>query len=224
MAADEGAKHPLRGLLVSQALGAFNDNAWKQIVIVLAAEAVIASDAALRETRTQEMNSFVQVIFMIPLFLFSLPAGVVADRFSKRSVILAMKGLELCLMLAATLALYFNPLGGYTALAVLALLGIQAAIFSPAKYGILPEILPHERLSAGNGLLEMFTNLAIIGGTVAGPAIVASTTGHAWIGGAILAAISVVGLLTAFTLPHVPVARAEGGLVKTVEHRVGSRS
>ena len=104
--------HPLRGLLVSQALGAFNDNAWKQIVIVLAAEAVIASDAALRETRTQEMNSFVQVIFMIPLLLFSLPAGVVADRFSKRSVILAMKGLELCLMLAATLALYFNPLGG----------------------------------------------------------------------------------------------------------------
>ena len=51
---------------------------------------------------------------------------------------------------------------------VLGLLGVQAALFSPSKYGILPEILPHEKLSSGNGLLEMWSNLALIGGTVAG--------------------------------------------------------
>ena len=53
-------------------------------------------------------------------------------------------------------------------MAILGLLGVQAALFSPSKYGILPEILPHEKLSSGNGLMEMWTNLAIIGGTVAG--------------------------------------------------------
>src|SRR4051794_9356909 len=84
---------PLLGLLVSQALGAFNDNAWKQIVILLAMAAV-ANEAA-----KQGRAALVQVVFMIPLWLFSLPAGVLSDRFSKRSVILAMKTWELALML-----------------------------------------------------------------------------------------------------------------------------
>ncbi len=54
------------------------------------------------------------------------------------------------------------------------IMGVQAALFSPSKYGILPETLPHEKLSSGNGLMEMWTNLAIIGGTVAGGIIVYS--------------------------------------------------
>ena len=68
---------------------------------------------------------------------------------------------------------------GVPAMAILGLLGVQAALFSPSKYGILPEILPHEKLSSGNGLLEMWTNLAIIGGTVAGGVIVSLTGGPA---------------------------------------------
>ena len=59
---------------------------------------------------------------------------------------------------------------------VFALLGVQLALFSPAKYGILPEILPHERLSAGNGLLEMGSNLAILSGIVAGGVILAAAS------------------------------------------------
>jgi acyl-[acyl-carrier-protein]-phospholipid O-acyltransferase/long-chain-fatty-acid--[acyl-carrier-protein] ligase len=211
------SKHPLLGLLVAQFLGAFNDNAWKQVVIVLAVEAVLAAgQATSKEAESQAMTSFVQVVFMIPLFLFSLPAGVVADRFSKRSVILAMKVLELGLMIAGTAALYANPTGGSPALLVLGILGIQAALFSPAKYGILPEILPHERLSAGNGLLEMCTNLAIIAGIVAGGVIVKNTQGHAWVGGLIISGLSAIGLCAAVFIPRVPVARAEGGLVETV--------
>ncbi len=83
---------------------------------------------------------------------------------SKRSVIVAMKVLELVLMLAGTAALYLQPEGGLLPMVVLGLLGVQTAFFVPAKYGILPEILPHERLSAGNGLLEMTSNLAILAG------------------------------------------------------------
>ncbi|MFO0907530.1 MAG: acyl-[ACP]--phospholipid O-acyltransferase [Isosphaeraceae bacterium] len=202
--------HPLRGLLVSQAIGAFNDNAWKQVVVLLAVA------AAVDEARGQQQAAIAQIVLMIPLMLVSLPAGVLADRVSKRTVILAMKVFELVLMLAGTAVLLLNPAGGLGGLVVLGLLGVQASLFSPAKYGILPEILPHEKLSAGNGLLEMLTNLAIIAGTVAGGVILGWARTRPWLGGLGLAALSVVGLLAAFTIPRVPAARAEGGLRKTV--------
>ncbi len=211
MASEGRTRHPLRGLLVSQALGAFNDNAWKQVVILLAFSATASA------SEKQRFASLAQVVLMVPLMLFSLPAGVLADRVSKRSVILAMKVLELTLMLAGALALYHHPVGGIPALFVLGLLGVQASLFSPAKYGILPEILPHEKLSAGNGLLEMCTNLAIIAGVVGGGVIVAWTKGSPWAAGVILAAISAVGLVAALNVPHVPVARSDGGLARTVK-------
>ena len=95
------AKHPLVGLLISQALGAFNDNAWKQIVVLLA-----ISSHGHSATDSQARAAFAQVILLIPLIIFNLPGGVLADRFSKRSVLLAMKALELVLMLLATAALF----------------------------------------------------------------------------------------------------------------------
>ena len=84
---------------MTQFLGAFNDNAWKQIVIVLAVNAVIAEGGGehAKEARSAAMTSLVQFVFLIQMFLFSLPAGVLADRLSKRNVILAMKALELAL-------------------------------------------------------------------------------------------------------------------------------
>ena len=75
-------------------------------------------------------------------------------------------------------------------MAVLALLGVQTAFFVPAKYGILPEILPHERLSAGNGLLEMSSNMAILAGIVAGGLILLLVGAHTWLGGLILALLA----------------------------------
>src|SRR4051812_6939764 len=203
-------RRPLLGLLVAQFLGSFNDNAWKQIVILLA----VASAAS--EAQGQERAAVVQIILMIPLMLVSLPAGVLADRVGKRSVILSMKLLELGLMLAGTVALYARPSGGVPTLLILGLLGVQAALFSPAKYGILPEILPHGRLSSGNGLLEMWSNIAIIAGTVAGGALLSQTSPRAWLSGLVLSGLSVVGLLAALAIPRVRAARSEGGLGETV--------
>ena len=94
----------LRGLLVAQIFGQFNDQAWKQIVILLAMAAV-ASEAA-----KQERTAIVTMMLLIPLTIISLPAGVLADRVSKRSVIIAMKVLELILMLAGAAALYMQPM------------------------------------------------------------------------------------------------------------------
>jgi acyl-[acyl-carrier-protein]-phospholipid O-acyltransferase / long-chain-fatty-acid--[acyl-carrier-protein] ligase len=224
----------LWGLLTTQAIGQFNDQAWKQIVTLLLIAVVVG------EAKKSEKAAMVQVVLMCPLLLFSLPGGLVADRLSKRTVIVMMKVIELTLMLAGTVALVFQPGGGWLSLGVLCLLGVQTAFFIPSKYGILPEILPHERLSAGNGLLEMISNLAIIAGIVAGATIVwavgvpgqiAATPldptsslysvwhaldGQTWIGGLMLAALSAVGLVAALSIPHVPAARSEGGLATTV--------
>jgi acyl-[acyl-carrier-protein]-phospholipid O-acyltransferase/long-chain-fatty-acid--[acyl-carrier-protein] ligase len=208
------SKHPLLGLFIAQCLGTFNDNAWKQLVILLA----IA--AAANEIEGQEHTAIAQIILMIPLMVISLPAGVLADRVSKSSVIVGMKVYEVVLMLLGTLVLFIEPHGGPLAIGVLALLGVQLALFSPSKYGILPEILPHERLSAGNGLLEMGSNLAIICGIVGGGAIIGAAKSFdlpLWLGGVLLSAFAACGLLAALTVPRVKAARAEGGLVATVK-------
>ena len=190
--------HPMRGLFIAQFLGTFNDNAWKQLVILLAVA------AAVSEVEGQEHTAIAQIILMIPLMVISLPAGLLADRVSKRSVIVAMKVYELALMLAGTAVLFVEPQGGPLAMGVLALLGVQLALFSPAKYGILPEILPHERLSAGNGLLEMGSNLAILCGIVAGGVIISAAKKFQvplWYGGVLLTTSAACGLLAALDDP-----------------------
>ncbi len=218
----EPARHPLRGLLICQFLGAFNDNAWKFIVTLLAiAVAAEGLEDIAREEAVQYETTLAFVIFTLPLMLFSLPAGVLADRFSKRSVILAMKALEVVLMAAGTLALLIAPENTTVLLAILCLMGVQSALFSPAKYGILPEILPHERLSAGNGALEMWTFFAIILGTAAGGPLLERTRllngdgSASWLAGLLLTLLAVVGLVAARGVPKVAPARSDGRFVET---------
>jgi acyl-[acyl-carrier-protein]-phospholipid O-acyltransferase/long-chain-fatty-acid--[acyl-carrier-protein] ligase len=164
-------RHPLAGLLTAQFLGAFNDNAWKLFVALLGIHAVTARfevGSPSLEAAAQSYTTMAFVIFTLPLVLVSLPAGALADRVSKRTILVVMKGIEIVLMALGTVALYLAPDGGVLLLVILGFMGAQSALFSPAKYGIMPELLRHERLSAGNALLEMWTFLAIISGTAAG--------------------------------------------------------
>ncbi len=142
-------------------------------------------------------------------------AGVFSDRFSKRTVIVVMKAVEVVLMGAGTAALFWNPLGGILPLLVLAAMGAQSALFSPSKYGILPELLPHHRLSWGNGQLEMWTFIAIIAGTaLAGPLL--DLSGQTpWLTGLVLMVCSGIGLWASLFIPTVPRARLEGGVRET---------
>jgi acyl-[acyl-carrier-protein]-phospholipid O-acyltransferase / long-chain-fatty-acid--[acyl-carrier-protein] ligase len=205
-----GNTRGLKGLILTQILGQFNDQAWKQLVIILAMAGVVG------ETAKTERTAIVTMALLAPLTIISLPAGLLADRMSKRSVIVAMKLAELVLLGAGTVALLVERDGGWLAIGVLGLLGVQAALFSPAKYGILPEILPHTQLSAANGLLEMSSNLALIAGIVAGSVIHDWVGSQRWLGGLILVVVSVFGLAAALTIPRVRPARAEGGLQTTV--------
>lgn len=211
--------HRLRGLLIAQFCGAFNDNAWKLMVALLAIRQLASTNAPgpAFEAASQTQTTLAFVVFTFPLVVISIVAGVLADRVSKRTVIISMKSVEVLLMGAAAFALWFNPAGGILPLIVLAGMGVHSALFSPAKYGILAELLPHEQLAAGNGRLEMWTFFAILSGTAA-PGIVMSLTGEAvWVAPLLLTVLALVGFGAAWTIPPVPPARAEGGLVNTLQ-------
>ena len=210
--------NPLRGLLIAQFCGAFNDNAWKLMVALLAIRQLASTTASGPdlESASQTQTTLAFVVFTFPLAVVSIVAGVLADRVSKRTVIIVMKSVEVLLMSAAALALWVNPAGGVLPLIVLAGMGVHSALFSPAKYGILAELLPHERLAAGNGQLEMWTFFAILTGTAA-PGILLSLTGSAvWAAPLLFTALALVGFAASWTIPRVAPARAQGGLVSTL--------
>ena len=208
---------PLRGLLIAQFCGAFNDNAWKLMVALLGIRQLATTLLGPEfETASQTQTTLAFVVFTLPLALVSIVAGVLADRVSKRTVIIMMKSVEVLLMTTATVALWINPIGGVLPLIVLAGMGIHSALFSPAKYGILAELLPHEQLAAGNGRLEMWTFLAILTGTAAPGILLSVVSSSLWFAPLTLVILSLVGFAAAWTIPHVPPARAEGGLLSTL--------
>ncbi|MEY4672755.1 MAG: hypothetical protein RL148_539 [Planctomycetota bacterium] len=204
-------KSPIKGLLVAQFLGAFNDNAFKMVVLLLAVAAVAAGGEAAAQYET----TLAFVVFTLPLMLGSLPAMAIGDRFSKRGIIVWTKALEVVLMAAGTWALASAPVG-WAPLAVLAGMGLQSALFAPGKYGILPELLPHDRLAAANGTLEAASFVAIILGTGAGGLLLDVTGGRAWVVGALLTAFAVAGFLGALQVPRTPPAAAAGEPFGTV--------
>ena len=217
------SKNPLRGLLVSQFFGAFNDNAWKIIVIELAfMMAKTNATSADLEEKALLQTTLAFLVLVVPLMIFSLPAGLICDRVSKRTVIVWVKGFELAVMIAATTALILAPGNQFLPFVILALLGIQSAFFGPAKYGILPEIVPHSRLSSGNGILEGWTFVAIISGTAAAGYLLEWTENlHPqgtllWLTPLTLTILAVIGLIATRGIPKVPPARTEGGLTTTV--------
>jgi acyl-[acyl-carrier-protein]-phospholipid O-acyltransferase / long-chain-fatty-acid--[acyl-carrier-protein] ligase len=190
---------PISSLLIAQFFGAFNDNAFK-IVIALIGIAVVESQG---ELAMQEVTQNVGIALTLPLMLGSIPAMVFGDRVSKRSLIVWTKFAEVCLMTLGTFALWWQP-DGWLPYVVLAGMGLQSAMFAPGKYGLLPEVLSHDKLPSANGKLEAASFLAIILGTVAGGLLLDLLSDARWLVGALLMLFSVVGFFAALRLPHVP--------------------
>ena len=199
----------LAGLLVGQFTPAFNDNAFKLLVALIAIAAipeVAGRSAAETEAAAEWATTLTFVTFTVPLLLLSLPAGALADRVSKRSLLVALKGGEALLMAAAALVMAIFPGDPLPPLVLLGLMGVLAALFSPAKYGIVPQLVPHHALTATNAQLEMWTFLAIIAGTAAGGPLRSATAAAPWMAPAALALLAVAGLLACRTIPDVPPA------------------
>lgn len=148
---------------MTQSLGAFNDNVFKNALVAL----LVFKGSAVAGLNTDQLVNFSAMLFILPFFLFSALFGQFADKFEKSLQIRRVKLLEVVIMLLATLGFWLDNLP--LLLCVLFLLGLQSTIFGPIKYGILPQVLQRNELVGGNALVEMGTFVAILLGTIAGP-------------------------------------------------------
>ena len=185
-----------RSFLWAQFLGALNDNLYKMIV------SLFALSVALSAAGASKYLSLGQAVFILPFFLFSGYAGHMADVFSKRKVLICTAAFEIVAMSLALLAFFSQRVEAM--LGVLFLMALQSTFFSPAKYGILPEMLPDKDLSRGNGLVSMTTFLAIILGTSIGGLMFSAWDETLWLIGLILIAIAVAGLIASLGISRVP--------------------
>ena len=170
----------------TQFLGAFNDNLLKVVVSFIALNLALGTG-----------DNYVELIaflFILPSALFSGYAGHLADVYSKRTILVAVKITEIAIMVFSLVAFFYGDIRPM--LGAVFLMGLHSAFFSPAKYGILPEMLPDKDLSRGNGLLEMSTFMAIILGTSLGSAIFSQWKNDLPRIGAIMIAIAVAGYFT----------------------------
>ena len=185
-------------LVLAQSCGALNDNLVKNAMVVLALFELSIGGVGL--------SALAGALFIAPYILLSATAGKLADRFPKPRVVLVYKLAEVLLMAAAAAAFLTESVPGL--LVVLTGLGVQAALFGPVKYGLLPEHLAADELVAGNGVIEATTFLSIVCGTVAGGALILLSHGTAWVGAAGIA-LALVGLSAAFLIPVSPAADPE---------------
>ena len=194
-----------QALLVTQFLGAFNDNAFKLVIAFIAVDQFISRSGG---TIYLAMAGF---LFSLPYFLFSTYAGYLADHFSKQKIIFYTKVLEIAIMFLGLLALLSGNI--WFLLSVLFAMGAQSAFFSPSKYGILPEILNKREISEGNGLLQMWTFAAIILGQVGGGLLSQVSRQQVNAVAYIFIAVAVIGTLSSLFVTKVPAA----GAVRTFE-------
>ena len=191
-------------LIVTQFQGAFNENGLKYFVIYLI--------LSLHLGTKQEDNLIflIGVLFAAPFILFSMLGGYFADRYSKRTVTIWTKYFEIAVVAFSAIVLFgfhSHPTAAIPLLlAAIFLASTQAAIFGPSKYGLLPELLPEQKLSWGNGVIELGTFLAIILGTVAGSRLPEFFPGHEVKGSYFFLGCGIAGLLTAHLISKVPAA------------------
>ncbi|HEX7571343.1 MAG TPA: MFS transporter, partial [Verrucomicrobiae bacterium] len=189
-------------LIATQAQGAFSDNVVKNLVVFVA---LFGTGLTLAEKNSY--GESIGALFALPFILFSMAGGFLADRFSKRAVMLGVKSFELLIM-----AVVFAGLWTWNKNLLFAsvfLMGVHSAIFGPSKYGSLPELLPERKLSWGNGILELGTFMAIILGTVAAALMAEHFRGHEWYAGLILVALAVIGFGACLGITKIPAANPQ---------------
>jgi 1-acyl-sn-glycerol-3-phosphate acyltransferase len=145
----------------AQALGAFNDNVYKNVLVILA-----TYHAASYTTLEPELlTNIAGGLFILPYVLFSGIAGQLADRFDKARILKIVKASEIVIMAVASIG--FATQSIEVLLGALFMMGMHSTFFAPAKYGLLPEVLHDSELVGGNAWVEMGTFLAILLGTLA---------------------------------------------------------
>jgi acyl-[acyl-carrier-protein]-phospholipid O-acyltransferase/long-chain-fatty-acid--[acyl-carrier-protein] ligase len=182
-------------LFLTQALGAFNDNLFKNALVILIA---YTSAFSINGINPQAQVAAAAGIFIAPFFLFSAMWGQLADRFPKPLLIRRVKILEIGLMALATAGLLTQS--PVLLFVVLFLLGAQSAAYSPLKFGLMPDILEEDELIGGNALMSAVTFLAILIGSITGSLLVLEPYGLASVA-ALSMLVAIVGWLASRAIP-----------------------
>ena len=181
-------------------LGVFNDNFYKQAVLLLAVAA-----------GHPDMQGYALALFTLPFIVFAAPAGWLADRFPKRTIVIGAKTVELAAMLAGAAGVCSGH--WWLICTMLGLMGLQATCFSPALNGSIPELYPATYVVKANAILRIFVTVAILSGTAAA-GFALDRAGTGWLGlvrGPLTVALTVIavaaaGLLVSFGVPQRPAA------------------
>lgn len=170
----------------TQFLGAFNDNFFKNALVVL----VAFRGVQLLGLDEGSVVAVASGLFILPFFLFSPLAGQIADKYEKSQLVRATKLLEIAVMfLAAVAFLYHSYL---LLMGLLFLMGLQSTLFGPVKYSLIPELVDEDALTEGNALIEIGTFLAILLGTIGGGLAASFPSADTFIGVSLLL-ISILG-------------------------------
>lgn len=201
-------------LLATQFFGAANDNILKQCLTFMVATGIWSGP--LGPNGLGEGGQVAPALCLtLPFILLSGYAGQVCDKFSKRTVMWWVKLIEIPIAVVAFIGFYTHNL--WLTLGAMLLLAIQSSFFGPAKYGVIPEIVGDEQLSPANGVINMFTNLAVIvGSLLAGPLCdlfnpkpvegQPLAEAIAWAPGVALVLVSIAGFLSVLAFPKVHAA------------------
>jgi MFS family permease len=181
----------------TQALGAFNDNAFRNALVMLVAFHMGFGDHAVAL-----YTNLAPALFILPFFLFSATAGQLAEKYEKSRIIRYVKLFEIGAMALALFGFSTHNVG--LLLTVLFLMGVHSATFGPIKYAILPQALQREELIGGNALIETGTQLAMLLGLIVGSALIeVGSTGTLW-AGTLTLTLAVVGYLASRQIPPAP--------------------
>jgi 1-acyl-sn-glycerol-3-phosphate acyltransferase len=178
-----------------QLSGAFNDNVFKNALVIL----VAYNAAAYSSLDPTILANVAAGLFILPFLLFSANAGQFADKFEKSVLIRIIKAVEIIIMAIAGAGLITKNLP--LLLFALFLLGTQSAFFGPVKYALLPQALSPRELIGGNALVESGTFVSILGGTLVAGVLVTFPQGP-WFVTALILVVSIVGFCSSLAIPR----------------------
>jgi len=187
---------------VTQFLGAFNDNVFRNALIIL----IAFHPSAAKLADTDVLINLSAGLLILPFFLFSATFGQFADKYEKSWLIRQVKLLEVLIMLAAAAAFWTGNM--VLLIGLLFMTGVQSTLFGPIKYSILPQQLAPEELVGGNGLVETGTFLAILLGTMLGGILIGLEHGGHWVAGAVII-IAMLGYFGSLGIPKIPPVEPE---------------
>ncbi|MDE1350684.1 MFS transporter [Vibrio aestuarianus] len=182
---------------ITQFFGAFNDNIFKNVLLLFVAFA----GANVLPISSNLFINLAAGLFILPFFLFSASAGVLADKYEKSAFIRKVKLAEIGIMCLG--AIGFITESYSILLLLLFLMGTQSAFFGPVKYALLPQQLKSEELVPGNALVETGTFLAILLGTL-GAGLIASAENAKYVAAAAVVVFAIVGYLASRHIPNAP--------------------